>query len=58
MAASGGGPITATLLLLLAACARRMPFSLRVVHIHLAFPLDGDASIRKFQFNIRGKRSF
>ena len=29
-----------------------------VVHIDLAFPLDGDASIRKVQINIEGKRSF
>ena len=29
-----------------------------VVHIDLAFPLDGDASISKVQINIEGKRSF
>ncbi len=29
-----------------------------VVHVDLAFPLDGDASIRKVQINIEGKRSF
>jgi hypothetical protein len=29
-----------------------------VVHIDIAFPLDGDASISKVQVNIEGKRSF
>jgi outer membrane protein assembly factor BamA len=29
-----------------------------VVHIDVAFPLDGDASIDKFQINIQGKKSF
>ena len=29
-----------------------------VLHIDIAFPLDGDASISKFQINIEGKRSF
>ena len=29
-----------------------------VVHIDVAFPLDGDASIGRFQINVEGKRSF
>ena len=29
-----------------------------VVHVDIAYPIDSDASIRKFQFNIEAKRSF
>jgi hypothetical protein len=29
-----------------------------VVHVDIAYPIDSDASIRKFQFNVEAKRSF